>query len=360
MQENRGQFIRPTLHEREEFKVISAVAIEQKFKDRHVIVTGASGAVGSEVVKILLDNGAKVVIFGRDKDNLAYLKTYNSLKDIRLFKYIFDFTSFPLDLESKFREAMKDLNGVLHSVIVWHGYAEPGGIRSLNLKQWDRWMNINVRSSFMFVSLAIPFLKLQKHENPSVWIVSGNSGFRPFPGFTAFSVAKAMINSFIEWAALEMAYFGIRINGVSTCLTTKGAEELLGLNMRALYARDAERRAGTTVDGRPIDNYANQESTEHVKGNLKSLYLTDRHIPFKMNQDFMNELEGVAHNKIVEPKDVAQSVCWLWSEDASMVTGEIIKVDAGFSLVSSNYSEYEEEYIKKDKLRSKPQDLFQS
>ena len=108
-----------------------------------------------------------------------------------------------------------------------------------------------------------------------------------------------------------MAYFGIRINGVSTCLTTKGAEELLGLNMSALYARDAERRAGTRVDGRPIDNYANQESTEHVKGNLKSLYLTDRHIPFKMNQDFMNELEGVAHNKIVEPKDVAQSVCWL-------------------------------------------------
>ena len=137
-QESRGQYIRPTLQEKEEYKVISALATEQKFKDRHVIVTGASGAVGAEVVKILLDNGAKVVIFGRDKDNLAYLKTFNSLKDIRLFKYIFDFTSFPLDLESKFREAMKDLNGVLHTVIVWHGYAEPGGIRSLNLKQWDK------------------------------------------------------------------------------------------------------------------------------------------------------------------------------------------------------------------------------
>jgi len=59
-------------------------------------------------------------------------------------------------------------------------------------------MNINVRSVFMAVSLAIPFLKLQKDQDPSVCIVSGDAGFSPYPGFIAFSVAKAMINSFIE------------------------------------------------------------------------------------------------------------------------------------------------------------------
>lgn len=109
--------MRPSVIDKEEFKVVSAINIESDFKNRHVVVTGASGSIGAEVVKILLDNGAKVVIFGRDKENLAYLKSYNNIKDSRLFKYILDFSMHPLDLESKFREAIKDLDGVLHSVI---------------------------------------------------------------------------------------------------------------------------------------------------------------------------------------------------------------------------------------------------
>lgn len=159
--------MRPSVIDREEIKISTAIPSD-KFKGRHCIVTGASGAVGSEVVKILLDSGAKVVVFGRDKENLTYLKSYSSLMDTRLFKYVLDFSTHPLDLEGKFREALKDLGGVLHTLIVCHGLVTPGGIRTLNLKMWDRCMNVNVRSMFMIVSLAMPFLKLQKDHNPSV------------------------------------------------------------------------------------------------------------------------------------------------------------------------------------------------
>lgn len=110
--------MRPTVLDKDEYKAVSAITVEKQFKNRHVIVTGASGAVGAEVVQILLDNGAKVAVFGRDKENLSYLKKYNHLKDTRLFKYVFDFSMHPLDLETKFREAVKDLDGKLHNVIV--------------------------------------------------------------------------------------------------------------------------------------------------------------------------------------------------------------------------------------------------
>jgi len=40
----------------------------------------------------------------------------------------------------------------------------------------------------MVVSLATPFLKLSKDENPSVCILSGLAGEKPYPGFTVFSV----------------------------------------------------------------------------------------------------------------------------------------------------------------------------
>jgi NADP-dependent 3-hydroxy acid dehydrogenase YdfG len=64
----------------------------------------------------------------------------------------------------------------------------PGSIRTLNLREWDKCININVRSVFMVVSLATPFLKLSKDENPSVCILSGLAGEKPYPGFTVFSV----------------------------------------------------------------------------------------------------------------------------------------------------------------------------
>jgi NAD(P)-dependent dehydrogenase (short-subunit alcohol dehydrogenase family) len=320
--------MRPTVVDQEEYKVVSGIQIDGNYKNRHVIVTGASGAIGAEVVKILLDNGAKVVIFGRDKENLAYLKAYNNIKDTRLFKYVLDFSMNPLDLESKFREAVKDLDGKLHSVICWHGLVVPGSIRTLNLKQWDKCMNVNVRSTFMIVSLAIPFLKMSKEENPSVCILSGTAGLVPFPGFTAFSVAKAMLNSFIECAALEMAYHGIRVNGVASSLTSK--------NLENTYARDPNSK----------------------KVSEGSLFLTEEHIPLELHPNTMSELDTTKELKVSEPKDIAETVAWLWSDDASFITGEILKVDGGYTLAGANYMEYEKEMIHLEKNSRKNNQLF--
>lgn len=142
-------------------------------------------------------------------------------------------------------------------------------------------MNVNVRSTFMIVSLAIPFLKMSKEENPSVCILSGTAGLVPFPGFTAFSVAKAMLNSFIECAALEMAYHGIRVNGVASSLTSK--------NLENTYARDPNSK----------------------KVSEGSLFLTEEHIPLELHPNTMSELDTTKELKVSEPKDIAETVAWL-------------------------------------------------
>ena len=46
------------------------------------------------------------------------------------------------------------------------------------------------------------------------------------------------------------------------------------------------------------------------------------------------------NNKINTAKDVAKSICWLASNDASFVTGEILTIDGGQSLTSNNYHDY--------------------
>lgn len=268
--EYQDEIMRPTVRERPDVRVETALDMKACYKGRHVIVTGASGAIGSRVAEILINSGAKVVLFGRDAKKLSKGAT----------SYSIELTDNPLDLESKFRQAMKDLKGVLHSLIVCHGNSVSGGIRTLNLKLWDRSMIVNVRSVFMITSLAIPFLKLQKKENPSVCIVSGDAGFDPYPGFTALSVAKAMINSFIECAALEMAYQGIRINGVAPAFTSKNFENAHGTNVK-------------------------------THGIDKTMYISEDQIPFAMHPYVREELEEYPSEKIIEAEEVADVAVWL-------------------------------------------------
>lgn len=73
-------------------------------------------------------------------------------------------------------------------------------------------MNINVRSIFQICSLSSPFLKESK--GCIVW-VSSTAGSVPEPGAVLFSVSKAMLNSFVQWSALEMANFGVRVNAIA-------------------------------------------------------------------------------------------------------------------------------------------------
>lgn len=130
--ERQDELLRPTVLDREEVKLTSALDMKRSFKDRHVIVTGGNGTIGSEVVNSLIEAGAKVAVLGRESGR------YSGKEGKNLFRYTIDFLIHPLDLESKFREAMKDLKGVLHSIIVCHGLVVPGSIRTMNLKQWDR------------------------------------------------------------------------------------------------------------------------------------------------------------------------------------------------------------------------------
>lgn len=79
-----------------------------------------------------------------------------------------------------------------------------------------------------------------------------------------------------------MAYFGIRINGVASCLSTK--------NLEGSYA------VRGTMAAKPSEG---------------SLYLTEEHLPLEMHPITYKELETVKEYKVSEPQDIAESVCWL-------------------------------------------------
>jgi len=60
--------------------------------------------------------------------------------------------------------------------LLCHGQIKNESIFDTNMLEWDQMMNLNVRTSFQIISLAIPFLKLTKG---SVTVLSSNAGKSP-------------------------------------------------------------------------------------------------------------------------------------------------------------------------------------
>ena len=51
---------------------------------------------------------------------------------------------------------------------------------------------------------------------------------------------------------------------------------------------------------------------------------------------------NLLNNEVIKPEDVVESILFLASDDASFITGEIIKIDNGYSLNHDmNFTEFE-------------------
>lgn len=80
------------------------------------------------------------------------------------------------------------------------------------------------------MSLAAPFLKINKGN---IVVLSSTAGEAPLPGSVIYSTAMCMLNTLVKCAALETAFFGVRVNAVAPGITNTAArtkKESLGFN----------------------------------------------------------------------------------------------------------------------------------
>src|SRR3712207_9302859 len=73
-------------------------------------------------------------------------------------------------------------------------------------------MNVNLRSVFHLMQLAVPHLEKRPGN---VVNVSSVTGLRAFPGVLAYCVSKAGVDQLTRCAALELAPKGVRVNAVN-------------------------------------------------------------------------------------------------------------------------------------------------
>jgi NAD(P)-dependent dehydrogenase (short-subunit alcohol dehydrogenase family) len=174
------------------------------------IVTGASSGIGRAVASVFAQNGAAVVAVGRIEKELRSLVNEAEAVDGSIKPHLADLHEMS-QLERVVSDTI-DAHGKIDCLVNAAGVIRNGTIENTDIGDWDRLMNINLRSVFLLTQRCVPHLAETKG---CVVNVSSVAGTRAFPGVLAYCVSKAATDQLTRCAALELAPKGIRVNAVN-------------------------------------------------------------------------------------------------------------------------------------------------
>lgn len=246
------------------------------FKDKLVLVTGATSGIGRAAALKFAAEGARVAAVGRKREALDEVRKALATNGDRALAVQADITRDE-DVRRAVDETVRAFGG-LDVLVCAAGVIGTGNIENTSPELWDQMMAVNVRSVFRLVQLALPALSPRKGN---VVVVSSVNGQRAFPNVLAYCCSKAAVDQFVMCTSLELAPKGVRINAVNPGVTRTNLHRRSGMS-EADYAAFVERSKTTHPIGR-----------------------------------------------IGEPEEVADMILFLASDRAGMMTGNCVFVDGG-------------------------------
>jgi 3-oxoacyl-[acyl-carrier protein] reductase len=243
-----------------------------RLRDRIAIVVGAARGIGAGIAERFVEEGASVVIADTEAEA-------GQATAARLGRAHF----VPADVSEKTgAEAIVrttlDAHGRVDILVQNAGIYPWTLIENITPQEWDRVLAVNLRGTFLAAQACLAPMKAQRYGR--MVFTSSITGPRvSSPGHGHYSASKAGINGFIRAAAIEFAPHGITVNGVEP-------------------------------------------------GNI----LTEA-IKLHRTPEFIRTMESsIPLGRLGTPRDVANAVLYLASDEAEYVTGTTIVVDGGQTL----------------------------
>ncbi|KAI5613267.1 hypothetical protein C0J50_11627 [Silurus asotus] len=215
-------------------------------KDKVALITGASSGIGAGTALLFARLGAQLALNGRDMDNLS--KVAKECEECGGKTPLL----VPGDLtdEDTVRKTVTETIahfGHLDVLINSAGILAMGSIETTDLAQYDKVMNVNVRSVYHLTQLCVPHLIQTKG---CIVNVSSVNGQRSFPGVLAYCMSKSAIDQFTRCVALELAPKQVRVNSVGPGVIITEVHKRAGLDEEQ-YKQFLEKCKVTHALGRP-------------------------------------------------------------------------------------------------------------
>ncbi len=248
--------------------------MDSTFKNKVVIVTGASSGIGRAAAIAFANKGAKVVV----ADWIENTETVNLIKASGG-----EATFIRCDVSKN-----NDVKAMVEKTVATYGRVDyafnNAGIEGISAptqdcteENWDKTIGINLKGIWLCMKYEIP--EIQKQGKGAIVNCASVAGLVGFGGLPAYVASKHGVIGLTKTAALECAQLGIRVNAVCPgVIQTPMIDRLTG------------------KDKTVIDQFT--------------------------------KLEPVG--RFGQPEEIANAVVWMCSDKASFVTGHAMAVDGGF------------------------------
>jgi 3-oxoacyl-[acyl-carrier protein] reductase len=250
---------------------------------RVALVGASSQGMGFASAELLLDSGCQVVICARSEDKLqaAAEKLKKTRKDDVLAVQADVSRADDVDRVAK---AALEKFGKIDILVNNAGGPKPGAIEALTDEDWLAAMNLNFLSAVRFTRWALPSMKANKWGR--IINITSILAKSPSEGMALSNSMRAAVLGFAKTLSREAGPFGVTVN--SLC---PGATQTERFNR--LLAGDAK-----------DENISVEAMAEKVRASLPTRF-------------------------IGQPKDFANMVLFLASEEARYVNGTTIQIDGG-------------------------------
>ncbi|XP_026314618.1 uncharacterized protein LOC113226270 [Hyposmocoma kahamanoa] len=244
------------------------------FAGKSVIITGGSSGIGAATARLFAEQGASVVIVGRNQTKLTAVAEKLS-KNAKSLSLKADVTT---DAKKIIDETVNKF-GKIDILVNNAGFGKYGSLSDGKfLEAYDTIMRTNMRAVAELTMLAVPHLTKTKGNIINISSVAAKS--LPFDGkLLPYCVSKAALDHFTRGAALEFAPKGIRVNSVNP--------------------------------GPVATDFFDNMNFEHTLDDLK---------------------EMTALNRVSTSDEVAELILYLAGDKAIGITGSIMVTDNGYLL----------------------------
>lgn len=236
---------------------------------RKIIITGGGRGLGYYIAKKCIDEGAQVLITGRDIETL--IKASRQLGGN--CKYIqFDVQEVNEVNEFIEKAKLEFGNGKIDSLISNAGVSfHEKSYRNVTIDGFDKQMNINLKGTYFLVQAFVE--QLQKFDDSSGNVIMITSERGLYCDDIPYGLSKTAINSFTRGLARRLIAKGIRVNAIAPGVT---ASDMTG---------------------------------------------------YKANENLFRE--SAAGKRVFLPEEVAEVACFLLSDGSKCIAGEVIACDQG-------------------------------
>src|ERR1700722_75037 len=252
-------------------------AIMGKLEGKVAVITGGSSGIGLATAKRFVEEGAHVVIAGRQEKELKEAAAFLE----RNVTTVAGDVSRLEDLDRLYA-VVKEKHGHIDILFANAGAGTIATLAVATEKHFDQTFDVNVKGTFFTVQKALPLFK----DGGSIILTSSVTNVLGSPGFSAYAASKAAVRNFARAWTMELKDRKIRVNSMSPGPTdTPALEKTTGLT-----AEQAKQAAAQFVSQIPMGRRG-------------------------------------------KPEEIAAAVVFLASNESSFITGIDLPVDGGLAQV---------------------------